>query len=167
MTILFRILRLFCIVAWVGGLLFFLAVTRVAFSTLPDAHTAGAIVRGSLISLHHIGFLAGAVYLVTTLALIGTQRDSHIARAVEVLIVIVMLSLTAYSHFSVMPRMEEDTKALGGNVQLAPDSAPQKAHFNRLHGVSVKVEGAVLLGGILLICLAPIPGRDDLERIQF
>lgn len=167
MTTFFRVLRLFGIVAWVGGLLFFLAVTRVAFSVLPDAHTAGAVVRGSLISLHHIGFLAGAIFLVATLALIGTQRDSHIARAVEVLLVIVMLGLTAYSHFSVMPRMEADAQALGGNVQAAPDSAPAKAHFNRLHGVSVKVEGMVLIGGILLICLAPVPGRDDLERIQF
>lgn len=167
MTTFFRILRLFALVAWVGGLLFFLAVTRVAFSTLPDAHTAGFVVRGSLISLHQIGFLSGAIFLVSTLALIGTQRDSHIARAVEVLLVIVMLGLTAYSHFSVMPRMQSDAQALGGNVQAAPDSAPQKAHFNRLHGVSVKVEGMVLLGGVLLICLAPVPARDDLERIQF
>lgn len=167
MTTFFRILRLFAVVAWVGGLLFFLAVTRVAFSVLPDAHTAGAVVRGSLLSLHHIGFLAGAIFLVATLALVATQRDSHIARAVEVLLVIVMLALTAYSHFSVMPRMEADMQALGGNVQAAPDSAPQKAHFNRLHAVSVKVEGLVLIGGILLVCLAPVPARDDLERIQF
>lgn len=167
MTTFFRILRLFGIVAWVGGLLFFLAVTRVAFSALPDAHTAGAVVRGSLISLHHIGFLAGTIFLVATLALIGTQRDSHIARAIEVLLVIVMLGLTAYSHFSVMPRMEADVRAVGGNIQTAPESAPEKAHFNRLHGVSVKVEGLVLLSGILLICLAPVPARDDLERIQF
>src|SRR6187402_1300533 len=99
MTTFFRILRLFALVAWVGGLIFFVAaVARVAFATMPDSHMAGLIVRGTLITLHHIGFISGAVFLVATLALIGTQRDSHIARAVEVLIVLVMLIVTAYSH---------------------------------------------------------------------
>lgn len=168
MTTFFRILRLFSLVIWVGGLLFFIdAVAPVAFRTMPDAHQAGLIVRGTLLSLHHMGFLAGAVFLVATLALIATQRDSHIARAIEVLIVIVMLCLTGYSHFSILPRMEADTASLGGNVNAAPADAPARVHFDRLHGLSVKVEGAVVIGGILLVCLAPLPRRDDLDRVQF
>jgi hypothetical protein len=167
-TTFFRILRLFSLVAWVGGLIFFVtAVTRVAFDTMPDPHQAGLIVRGTLLALHHIGFIAGAVYLVSTLALIGTQRDSHIARAVEVLIVFVMLIITGYSHFSVLPRMEADRLTLGGVVDTAPADAPARVHFNRLHGLSVKLEGTVLIGGILLVCLAPLPRRDDLDRVQF
>ena len=168
MTTFFRILRLLSLVAWVGGLIFFVAaVTRVAFAATPDRHLAGLIVRGTLIVLHHIGFIAGAVYLVSTLTLIATQRDSHLVRAVEVLVILVMLIITGYSHFSVLPRMEADRLSLGGIVDTAPVDAPAHVHFNRLHGLSVKLEGAILLGGLLLVCLAPLPRRDDLDRVQF
>ncbi len=168
MTSFFRVLRLFSLVAWVGGLIFFVvAVTRVAFETMPDAHTAGIIVRGTLVALHHIGFIAGLIYLISTLTLIATQRDSHLARAVEVLIVIVMMAVTGYSHFSVLPRMETDRLTLGGNVDVAPADAPARTHFERLHKVSVKLEGTVLIGGLLLVCLSPLPRRDDLDRVIF
>ena len=168
MTTFFRILRLLSLVTWIGGLIFFVtAVTRAAFATMPDAHLAGLIVRGTLVALHHIGFVAGAVYLVSTLTLIATQRDSHIFRALEVLIVFVMLILTSYSHFSVLPRMEADRLSLGGTVDAQTADVPAHKHFDRLHSVSEKVEGAILIGGLLLIFLAPLPRRDDLDRVQF
>lgn len=165
MTSLLRILRLFALVAWIGGLVFFIAaVTRVAFHDLPDAHLAGIVVRGTLRVLHHMAFIAGFLYLAATLTLIATQRDSHFARATEVLLVLIMLSLTAYAHFSVMPRMESDRLSLGGDTTTAPSSAPARVHFERLHRVSEKVEGAVLTGGLLLLCLAPFPERNSHER---
>lgn len=168
MTTFFRILRLFSLVAWVGGSIFFVAaVTRVAFATMPDAHMAGLIVRGTLLVLHRIGFIAGAVYLVSTLTLIATQRDSHFVRALEVLVVMVMLFITAYSHFSVLPRMEADRLALGGSVDARTADVPAHRHFDRLHGLSVKLEGTVLFGGLFLVCLVPLPRRDDLDRIPF
>jgi Domain of unknown function (DUF4149) len=168
MTTFFRILRLLSLVAWVGGLIFFVAgVTRVAFATMPDAHNAGLIVRGTLIVLHHIGFLAGAIYLVSTLTLIATQRDSHLVRALEVLVVLVMLAITGYSQFSVLPRMEADRLSLGGIVDQTTADVPAHRHFDRLHGLSVKLEGTVLFSGLLLVCLAPLPRRDDLDRVQF
>jgi hypothetical protein len=168
MTTFFRILRLLSLVAWVGGLIFFVAaVTRVAFAELPDGHLAAIVVRGTLLVLHHIGFIAGAVYLVSTLTLIATQRDSHLVRALEVLVVLVMLAITGYSHFSVLPRMEADRLSLGGTVDVTKADLPAYAHFQRLHGLSVKLEGTVLIAGLLLVCLAPLPRRDDLDRVQF
>lgn len=166
MTSFFRALRLISLAAWVGGLFFFaFAVARVAFSVLPDAHTAGAVVRGTLVALHHIGFVAGVVFLVATLTLIATQRDSHIARAVEVLLVVAMLGITGYSEFSVLPRMESDRLAVGGDIAKADPDAAAVRHFNRLHGLSVKLEGGVLLAGVLLLCLAPIPNRTPHDRM--
>jgi hypothetical protein len=99
--------------------------------------------------------------------LIATQRDSHLVRAVEVLVVLIMLAITGYSHFSVLPRMEADRLSLGGVVGPSTASLPARRHFDRLHGLSVKLEGTVLLGGLLLVCLAPLPRRDDLDRVQF
>ena len=168
MTTFFRILRLLSLVSWVGGLIFFVvAVTRVAFATMPNAHMAGMIVRGTLLVLHRIGMIAGIIYLVSTLTLIATQRDSHLVRALEILVVGLMLIITGYSHYSVLPRMEIDRLNLGGNIESSPPDTPSRRHFDRLHGLSVKLEGTILLGGLLLVCLAPLPRRDDLDRVQF
>lgn len=165
MTYLFRLLRLLAIAAWFGGLVFFGIVTAVAFGNLPDAHLAGIIVRGSLSGLHHLGLIAGGIYFLFTLLLLATQRDSHPARAVELALVVSMLALTAYSQFSIMPRMEADRATLGGDVQKGQSSNPEAyRHFERLHGVSVKLEGAILIEAIILLALAPIRGREDFDR---
>jgi putative copper export protein len=166
MTIVFRTIRLFALAIWVGGLVFFGFVAALAFKTLPDAHSAGAIVRGSLIQLHHIGMVAGVVYLLFTLALLGTQRDSHPVRAAELVLVVVMLMLTGYSEFSVIPRMEKDRMSLGGDVTSAPVDSPALMHFNRLHKVSVRVEGAVLIAGLLLLGMASVHGQDYIDRFE-
>ncbi len=164
MTAVLRILRLIAAAAWFGSLIFFGFVASVAFAVLPDVHQAGLVVRGSLIALHHLGLIAGLVYFFITLALLATQGDTHPARAVELALVIAMLGLTAYSQFSILPRMESDRLTLGGDVATAPPDAPAHRHFDRLHRLSVKVEGAVLIEGLLLLVLAPIHGRDDFDR---
>jgi len=165
MTMFFRVVRSIALAAWFGSLVFFaFVVTRVAFSTMPDAHQAGLIVRGSLVALHQLGMIAGLVYVLFTLALLGTQRDSHPARAVELALVVAMLALTVYSQFSVIPRMESDRLALGGDTTKTSHDDPTYQHFDRLHNLSVKLEGAILVEALLLLCLAPIHGRDDFDR---
>ena len=147
MTAVLRAVRLIALAIWVGSLVFFaFAVAKVAFSSLPDPHEAGVVVRGTLIELHRMGLIAGGVYFLMTLALIGTQRDTHPARAVEIVLIVAMLSLTAYSQFSVIPSMERDRLSLGGDVSKSPTDTAARKHFERLHGLSVKLEGAVLLG---------------------
>src|ERR1700759_3836484 len=116
MALALRILRLIALSAWVGGIVFFIAgVAAVAFKTF-DPHTAGTMVRASLIALHRFGLAAGTLYLFLTLAMLATQRDTHPARAVELALVIAMMGLTAYSQLSVLPRMEADRATLGGDV---------------------------------------------------
>jgi putative copper export protein len=155
---------LYALAIWVGGLVFFGFVAAMAFKTLPDAHEAGIVVRGALISLHHIGMASGLIYLLCTLALLATQRDTHPIRAAELVLVMMMLALTGYSEFSVIPRMEADRTSLGGDVAKAPEEAPARKHFERLHRVSVKVESVVLIEGLMLLAMAGIHGRDDFDR---
>ncbi|MGA8938731.1 MAG: DUF4149 domain-containing protein [Acidobacteriaceae bacterium] len=164
MTTVFRIVRLFALAVWVGSLVFFGFVAAVAFSSLPSVEEAGLVVRGALISLHHIGMVCGVVYLLFTLALLATQRDTHPLRAAELALVVVMLALTGYSEFSVIPRMETDRISLGGDITKAPEDAPAREHFDRLHKVSVRVEGTVLIVGLVLLGLASVHGRDDYDR---
>jgi hypothetical protein len=49
MTTLLRILRLYPLALWAGGEVFFVLVAGIAFSVLPDAHSAGMVVRSALI----------------------------------------------------------------------------------------------------------------------
>ena len=161
----FRILRLLALATWIGGIAFFaFAVAPVAFRNLPDAHQAGVIVRGTLLALHRIGLFAGAIYLFFTLALLATQQDTHPARAAEIVLIVSMMALTLYLQQSVLPHMETDRLTLGGDVDAAPADAPPRVHFERLHRLSERLEGAVLVEGVLLLCLAPIHGRDDSDR---
>lgn len=159
-----RVLRLVPMAIWVGSIVFFIAVAGVAFRVLPSVHEAGLVVRGSLITLHRLGLIAGALYLFFTLTLLATQGDSHPARAVEIILVISMLALTLYLQQSVLPRMETDRLTLGGDVATAPATAPARLHFNRLHNLSTRVEGVILIEGLLLLLLTPIYGRDHSDR---
>ena len=166
MTTLFRIARLVAMGAWFGSLVFFGVVAYVAFSTLPTPLLAGTVVRGTLLDLHRFGLIEGTVFLLATLALLFAQRDTHTLRVVELAVVVVMLGLTAYSQFSIMPRMERDRAAVGGDISRAAPDNPAAKHFNRLHGVSVKFEGTVLFGGLLLLCSAAVQGQEMYERFS-
>lgn len=163
MTTFLRILRLYPLALWVGGEVFFVIVAGIAFTVLPEAHSAGAVVRGALIALHRIGITAGVIYLLATLALLATRRDTHRARAVEVVLIGVMLLVTLYSQMSVIPRMENDRLSLGGDVATVAKDNPARQDFDRLHGLSVNLEGAVLVCGLVLIALAPIEDRRTLR----
>ncbi len=159
MTTLLRILRLYPLALWVGGEVFFVIVAGIAFTVLPDAHSAGMVVRGALIALHRIGIGAGAVYLLATAGLLATRRDAHRARAVEVILMAAMLGLTLFSQMSVIPRMESDRLSLGGDVMAVPKDNPTRQEFDRLHQRSVNLEGGVLLCGLVLVALAAVHDR--------
>ena len=162
MTITCRIFRLLALAAWVGGLLFFaFAVAPVAFKVMPNAHQAGLIVRGTLLALHRIGLFAGCIYLFFTLALLAIQADSHAARAIEIALVVTMMALTLYLQQSVLPHMETDRLTLGGDLSNAPYDSPALLRFNRLHKLSERLEGVVLLEGLVLLCLAPVQSSES------
>ena len=61
-----------------------------------------------------------------------------------------MLVLTAISQFRIIPRMESLRLAAGEINQLAT-SDPIRAQFESLHVWSTRVEGAVLVLGIILL----------------
>lgn len=163
MTTLLRILRLYPLALWAGGEVFFVIVAAIAFSVLPDAHSAGLVVRSALIDLHRIGIGAGAVYLLATAGLLVTGRDTHRVRSVEVILIAAMLGLTLFSQMSVIPRMESDRLSLGGDVTAVLKDNPDRRDFDRLHSLSVNLEGTVLLCSFVLIALTPIHGRRMLN----
>jgi hypothetical protein len=147
-----RALILLLIVLWLGGVLFFPIVAASAFSTLTDTHAAGTIVAKCLRVLHYEGLFSGALIVVF---LLFAQVTRAVPRSVapSVIFTLIMLALTAYSQFSIIPRMESYRIAAGGAIDAVPRDDPNRVAFNKLHGLSEKVEEGVLLAGIVLIVL--------------
>ncbi|MDR3734484.1 MAG: DUF4149 domain-containing protein [Acidobacteriaceae bacterium] len=142
-----RSLRLLALIVWLGGLIFFGAVmAHVAFHVLPTKQLAGAVVGGSLRNLHIIGMVCGAVLIATTL-LLSRGRRMWVFTGITA----AMLALTAYSQFSILPRMDAD-RAAASEITRDCTSAPC-TDFNRLHPLSVRVEEAVMVGGLALVVM--------------
>ena len=161
MTTLLRILISLLVTLWVGAVMFFPVVAAVAFQVLPDAHTAGLVVRRSLLILHQEGLTAGALLLLLLFAAAAARAYGRTLLG-PILCTAAMLLLTAFSQWDIMPRMERDRLRAGGDIDLAPIANPYRQDFNRLHGASVRLEGGVLLAGAaLLVFLArsPVPAR--------
>ncbi len=147
-----RALILVLIVLWLGGVMFFPVVAATAFSTLPDTHAAGTIVGKCLRILHYEGLFAGTFLVVLLLA---ARRFRAYTRNIglPVAFALVMLALTAFSQFWIIPKMENYRLATGGAIDAVAADDPNRLAFNRLHGVSERVEEGVLLAGLVLVVL--------------
>ena len=148
MTTTLRAIRLLAIVFWVGSLLFFAFVLApVAFHVLPSAHEAGLVVAGTLVQLHFIGDICGLLFLLATVALKPSRYQPQLALA------FLMIACTAWLQTIVLPRMERDRAAAGGDVTVAAPGNPARLDFERLHPLSEKVEGAALFAGLAIVLL--------------
>ena len=73
------------------------------------------------------------------------------SRLVNVLIVL-MLALTLISQFGIIPRMDTLRASLGEIDSVSPDN-PARLQFDTLHLWSTRVEGGVLLLGLVVVYL--------------
>jgi uncharacterized membrane protein len=148
-----RFLMLLSLVVWIGGLLFFAFVLApTAFSVLPTSHLAGNVVGRALGKLHWIAIISGIIFLASSL-LYSRLADgtAHLFAARHVLLC-VMLVLTLVSQFGIIPRMDALRASLG-DVRSVPIDNPERVQFDALHVWSTRVEGAVLLLGLVVVYL--------------
>ena len=152
MKTLLRALILLLIALWLGGVMFFPIVAATAFSSLSDTHAAGTIVRTCLRILHYEGIFAGTGIVILLLA---AQRVRAYGRnvAMPVVFTFIMLALTAFSQFWIIPKMEGYRLAAGGAIDAVASNDPNRIAFNKLHVESERVEEAVLAAGIVLVVL--------------
>jgi tetrahydromethanopterin S-methyltransferase subunit F len=154
LKIFLRFLVLLCLILWLGGVLFFPAVANTAFRVLPDKATAGLIVRNCLLSLHTEGMIAGVLLLVLLAAATATRAYGRkLATVGPFCCTLAMLALTIFSQYHVIPRMERDRIAVGGDIDKAPTEDPHRLDFNQLHAASVGLEEGVLVAGVLMAFL--------------
>lgn len=134
---------IFPIGVWVGGIIFFSFIVAPAlFTMLPKPGTAAGIVGVTLADLHRIGIACGAVALAGSFI----AKPLH-AKGLRTLLA-VMLVLTAVSLFGIMPQMQRIRDSVGGSIEALPPQDAGRATFDRLHQLSVGLEGIVLLSGI-------------------
>ncbi len=146
-----RFLQMLALGGWIGAIVYFAAVVTVgAFATLPNQDLAGAIVGYTIGGLHDFGIAAAVVYLVAAIVL----RRSLAAFARPAAIgVVLMLGLTLASQRIVIPRMDL-LRARMGSVQATAATNPLRVQFDRLHGISVDLEVAILLIGLAALFLS-------------
>jgi uncharacterized membrane protein len=148
-----RFLMLLSLVVWIGGLIFFaFGVAPAAFAVLPTTHIAGNLVGRTLAILHWMGIFSGLIFLASSLLYSQlTQGRPHTFAARNVLIVL-MLALTLVSQFGIIPRMDTLRTSLGEINSVPPDN-PARLQFDALHEWSTRVEGGVLLLGLVVVYL--------------
>ncbi len=154
MKTLLRTLLYLALIVWLGAEIFFPVVAAITFRTLlPDTHTAGTIVGQLLRILHGMGLVSGMVALA--LLALAPAWGIYKPRAVLVpmAIVVLMIGLTVYAQFAIIPAMERDRIAAGGAINTADTSNPITAEFNKLHNRSELVEGIILLLGLATVVL--------------
>jgi len=148
-----RFLMLLSLIVWIGGLIFFAFVLApTAFSVLPTTHLAGNVVGRALNKLHWIAIASGIVFLISSLLYSRfTDGTAHLFAARHILLCL-MLALTLVSQFGIIPRMDTLRASLG-DVRSAPIDNPDRVQFDALHVWSTRVEGAVLMIGLMVVYL--------------
>jgi uncharacterized membrane protein len=154
MSNILRFVQLLALGTWLGSIIYFsFAVAPALFGALSSRDQAGAVVGIALGRLHHLGIIAGILYLV---AAIGLARSPKVLVQPATLAVIVMLLLTVVSQHHVIPRMAQ-LRTQMVSVDATPPENPLRAEFDRLHKISVRLEGSTLLLGLVALFLTGRP----------
>lgn len=144
---------LLSLVVWIGGLMFFIIVAPTAFHLLPTRLMAGTLVGSLLTKLHSIGIVSGIVFLISSLAYGRfTDGTAHLF-AMRHMLICLMLALTLFSQFWITPQMLTLRAQVTNFDTAATLDQPARVQFDALHNWSERVEGAVLVLGLVAIFL--------------
>lgn len=150
-----RFLMLLSLVVWIGGVIFLAFVeapTAFRPGLLPSRHLAGSVVGNSLTILHWMGLISGIVFLASSIAYNQITRGTTDAFALRHILIMLMLLLTAYSQFGITPRMVA-LRSSFVEIDKVPLDDPGRVEFDKLHNWSEKLEGGVLLMGLVVVYL--------------
>jgi hypothetical protein len=131
---------LLAIVCWLGGMVFFTAIIApVVFKLLPIAD-AGKLVAGLFPRYYILGYIAGTIGLA--LAIYFTvERQPKLWWSLSAFALAVALGLTIYAGAIVRPQVD----AIRTVVEDQNPDPARKAEFDRLHRLSVMLNGGVML----------------------
>jgi hypothetical protein len=154
MKTLLRTLLYLALIVWLGAEIFFPVVAAITFASLaPDTHAAGSIVGELLRILHGMGLVSGMVALALLALAPAWGIYKPRAALAPMILVVLMVALTVYSQFVIIPAMERDRVAVGGVIDAADAINPNRIDFNKLHNRSEDVEGIITLLGLATVVL--------------
>jgi Domain of unknown function (DUF4149) len=137
---------LLALVCWLGGMVFFTAIIApVVFNLLPIAD-AGKLVAGIFPRYYILGYVAGLVAVVLGIYL-AIERPPRLWWSLSAFALAVALGLTIYAGAIVRPRVD----AVRTVVEEQNPDPVRRAEFDRLHRLSV-----ILNGGVMLLNLAAL-----------
>lgn len=145
MQILSLIYRL-AVAFWVGGVAIFTFVLTPVIFKMNDRDTAGRIVGILFPGYFRWGLACGAVALASQLIMQGRIFDAPLV------ILLVILSITAFQAFFIEPRVVALKREIPSFV-TTPKEHPQRKEFARLHGISAVCNLTVFAGGVVLVIL--------------
>jgi hypothetical protein len=152
---------------WLGAALFFSAVVAPAvfgvlrqFNLANANEIAGAIVTWTLTVINVSGFLVGLALLAATLI---WRKTGGVAFAIQLLSLATLTITTAVGHWLVAARMLALRTAMAIPIDRVPGDDPRRQAFSTLHGLSVALLSAAMIGAILAI-VAIIFGRREVRK---
>ncbi len=152
---LLRFVHLLALGLWIGSVVFFSLVAAPSlFGALPR-DLAGRAVSAIFPRYYAFGGACGLVAILSGL-LLGAQR-AWWGRLllIELALLAVMTGLVLYSGRVVLPQASQARAALAV-AQGTPELENAQARFDRLHRLSVQLNGTVLLLGVVAFALATV-----------
>ena len=137
LIVFFYLLSLVC---WLGAIIFFSFFTApVVFGRLP-VHDAGKVISAIFPRYYLLGYVAGTVALVLAFYLMAA-RGPRAWWSATIAALVFALGCTLYAGMVVRPRID----AIRTVVEQPNPDPVQKADFDRMHQLSVTLNGLVLL----------------------
>jgi hypothetical protein len=131
---------LIAIACWLGGIVFFsFFTTRIVFASLPRPE-AGVAIRALFPQYYMLGYVAGTIALVAAIYITAVWTP-RLWWSLTTLALAIALGLTFYAGTVIRPRVE----AIRGVTEEANPDPARKAEFDKLHRMSVILNGAALL----------------------
>lgn len=149
MLTLWRFLKVFVLGTWVGSMIFFGFVAGVLFTTLANPDQAGNIVQLLIWRLHLLGIIAAVIYMLV--ALLAARSWRGFVQPASILVELMLLA-TLFSQLWLVQAMQNLRNQMGSYVNTAA-SSPLRQQFDHLHVVSVRLEGCILIAGIVALFL--------------
>jgi uncharacterized membrane protein len=142
-------IQLLALGVWVGETVFLSFVVAPAlFGRLPEQ--AGPVMSLLFPDYYRVAYACGALLVVAGAILWRATRDSPVRWGVFTTVAAAMLAASLWAGVMIQPRAHEL------RPQLHQESVPPavREEFDRLHARAVQLNGAVLLGNLILIGIA-------------
>lgn len=138
-------LHLMALVVWLGEVVCFSFVVAPSIFRTFEVGEAGRAVGAIFPLYYRIGYVCGAVLLVTSMLFLATGT-SRLGWSTSSGLAAVMLVATLYAGVVIQPR----AAALRPQLHAATAAPGTKEEFDRLHRLAVTLNGAVLICGLVV-----------------